>query len=421
MKYPKQLLLTVIFISSIFIKCTDKKKIDNEIKEAVKIKTDRYGFVIDSLFVLKKQVKKNETLTDILASSGLTFLEITEIYNKAKPLFDFRKIRPKNKYVIYQNLDSLNSFAGFVYEINKIQYVTVIKQDSFIIKKHKREVTLVEKEISGEIVASLYKTLLDQNASIILAGELAQIFAWQIDFYTIQRGDKFFAVYNEQLVDGKPIGIENISYAKFIHKGNSYYAFLYNQNDEYDYFDADGASLQKQFLKAPLKYRRISSKYSNRRLHPILRVYRPHRGIDYAAAIGTPVQAVGDGIITFVGRKGGAGRMVKIRHNSVYRSAYLHLSGYGKGVRRNMKVKQGQVIGFVGSSGLSTGPHLDFRFWKNGSLVNYMTQKFPSSESVADTNLKTYKIYSDSLKRKLDEMQIVLPKITEEREQERNP
>lgn len=382
------------------ISCSDSTQ-DTISPDIISLNVDKFGFNLDSLEVVEEAVQKNETLADILTKAGIKYSLITTIYNKSKPIFDFKKIRPGKKYFLYLTKDTLKTFSGLVYEFNKISYLKVEIGDSIIAKINKHDVEAKEKSIQGVINSSLYETLANKNASLVLAGELAEIFAWQIDFYTIQKGDQYFAVYDELYVNDELAGIGDVKVAKFIHKGNPFFAFLYNQDGKKEYFDENGGSLQKKFLKAPLKYSRISSRYSGRRLHPILRVYKPHRGIDYAAAIGTPVQAVGDGIVVQVGRNGAAGKMVKIRHNSVYTSAYLHLSRYGKGIRKGKKVNQGQVVGYVGSTGRSTGPHLDFRFWKNGSLVNYLTQKFPSSKSVADSNLSQYKIVVDSLMNKL--------------------
>jgi murein DD-endopeptidase MepM/ murein hydrolase activator NlpD len=390
----------IIALSFFIISCGSEKK--TEIPKVVEINYDRYGFIADSFNVVKGTIKKNETLADILVENNLDYNLVTEIYNKAKPQFDFKKIRPNKNYSVYTTNDTLSKFYAFVYEIDKIKYLTVELKDSIIVRINHREIVVREKSISGTINSSLYETLSNLNSSIVLAGELADVFAWQIDFYTIQKGDQFFAVYQELYVDDNSVGIGDVLAARFIHKNNHYNAFLFEQNEENEYFDEEGKSLQKAFLKAPLKYKRISSHYTGSRLHPILRVYKPHRGIDYAAAIGTPVQAVGDGIVTKVGRDGAAGKMVKIRHNSVYSSAYLHLSGYGKNIRSGIKVKQGQVIGFVGSTGRSTGPHLDFRFWKNGSLVNYLNQKFPSSKAVNDSNMVEFTSLKDSLNMRLD-------------------
>ena len=393
-----------VFFLSLFVliltNCSEDKK--EEIVKIDKINYDRFGFIADSFSVVKGTVKKNETLAEILTSNNIGYSLATEIFTKSKPIFDFRKIRPNKNYSIYTSADSLNTFYAFVYEIDKIQFVTVEVQESISVNINKREVLIKEKTISGVINSSLYETLAELNSSIVLAGELAEVFAWQIDFYTIKKGDQFFAVYEELYVDTAMVGVGDVLAARFIHKKNNFNAYLYEQEGKREYFDEEGNSLQKEFLKAPLKYKRISSHYTGRRLHPILRVYKPHRGIDYAAAIGTPVQAVGDGIVTEVARKGAAGKMVKIRHNSVYSSAYLHLSKYGNNIRSGIKVNQGQVIGYVGSTGRSTGPHLDFRFWKNGSLVNYLNQTFPSSKAVSDSNMSKFIPIKDSLTFKLN-------------------
>lgn len=396
-KFPLVLILYIISI----ISCS---KSDKEIEPRIeaKIILDSYGIVADSFLVEKGIIEKNETLADLLSRSNLDYSLISSIYEVAKPIFDFRKMQPNREFAVYKRRDSLNSFSSFVYEINKTKFIIISNDDSLLAEMKFREITKKEKSVSGIINSSLYETLMEQNSSIVLAGELAEVFAWQIDFYTIQRGDNFFAVYEELFVNGESVGIGDILVARFIHKNNIFNAFLFFQNEKKEYYDESGNSLQKEFLKAPVKYRRISSHYSGRRLHPILRVYRPHRGIDYAAAIGTPVQAVGDGIVIKVGRNGAAGKMVKIRHNSVYKSAYLHLSGYGAKIKTNAKVKQGQVVGYVGSSGLSTGPHLDFRFWKNGSLVNYLRQTFPSSKAIADSNANEFYILRDSLLNKVE-------------------
>ncbi len=391
-------ILLLLFLSN---SCTTQKKIIPKINEPAKVVYDVFGFVKDSLQVKKGIVKKNETLADILLPLGLTYQQITDLFTAAKPVFDFRYIRPNQNYFAYLNNDSTNSLNTFIYEIDKINYVKVHFTDSLEISKLRKNVTIKERTISGTIENSMYQTLIDENASPALAVELADVFAWQIDFYTIQKGDKFFADYNEKYVGDEFVGIGKILTAEFIHLGNSYKAFLFNQDSKDEYFDEEGKSLQKEFLKAPLKYRRISSRFSYHRLHPIFRVYRPHLGIDYAAAIGTPVQAVGDGIVIYKKRNGGAGRFVKIRHNSVYTSGYMHLSKYGKGIKVGAKVKQGQIIGYVGQSGHATGPHLDFRFYKNGRPVNYLTQKFPSSKSVSKENLPKFFEVRDSLLKKL--------------------
>jgi len=209
---------------------------------------------------------------------------------------------------------------------------------------------------------------------------LYEIFQWEIDFYALQKNDYFKVIFDEELISKKSVGIPKIYAAMFHHKGKDYYGFYFEQSGDGDYFDEEGNSVKKQFLKVPLKFTRISSGFSRRRLHPILKRYRPHLGIDFAAPTGTPVHSVGDGVVIIVGyQKRGAGRFVKIRHGRKYKSGYLHLSRFARGIRKGVRVKQGQIIGYVGSTGLATGPHLDFRFWENGVNINYLAKKFRPS------------------------------------------
>ncbi len=412
-KYLSGIAISVLIIFAYLISSCSQQKVEHNVVQKPKIIYDSFGIKENSLIVKKDSIKKNETLADVLLPLGLTYPKISELVNKAKPFFDFRKIRPDKEFIAYLNRDSANTLNTFIYEIDKITYVKVQFGDSLKITKANKKITTKEKSIAGTITNSLYQTLIEENASPLLAVELADVFAWQIDFYTIQKGDKFFAVFTEKYIGNEFVGVGKILTAEFIHKGNTYKAFLFNQNGKEEYFDEDGKSLQKKFLKAPLKYRRISSRFSYHRFHPIFRVYRPHLGIDYAAAIGTPVQAVGDGIVILRQRKGGAGRFVKIRHNSVYTSGYMHLSKYGNGIRVGARVKQGQVIGYVGQSGHATGPHLDFRFYKNGRAVNYLTQKFPSSKSVTKENMSKFKKVRDNLLKKLKHFENKTTKIAE--------
>ncbi len=370
---------------------------------------DDYGIDTSKYSITTEKVKRNETLADILLKYDIPYAKISEIAETSKPVFNVRKIKAGNTYRAYMSGDSVKSLKYFIYDKDKINYVKYFLEDTVVVSNGKKNVDIKINHASGIINSSLYETLQNEGLSPLLAVELADVFAWQIDFYIVQRGDKFKVIYEEKYIGDKFIGIGDILAAEFEHMGNKFLAFRFEQDGKTEYFDEDGKSLQKQFLKAPLKYRRISSRFSRRRLHPILRIYRPHLGIDYAAAIGTPVQAVGDGVVIEARYKGQAGRFVKIRHNSVYTSGYLHLSRYGKGIKRGVKVKQGQVIGYVGSSGLSTGPHLDFRFWKNGRLVNYMTQKFPSSQSVKKENMGAFIKVRDEYIAKLKEIKYNSP------------
>ncbi len=219
-----------------------------------------------------------------------------------------------------------------------------------------------------------------------LAFELSEIFAWTVDFFGLQKGDNFKVIYEELFIEEKSIGAGKIYGAQFTWAGSTITAIPFVQDSSETFFDIEGNSLRKAFLKAPLKFSRISSRFSANRMHPILRIRRAHFGVDYAAPLGTPVLAIGDGRILSATNEGASGKMVKIQHNSIYATAYLHLSRFGTDISRGTFVKQGQVIGYVGSSGLSTGPHLDFRFYKNGSPVDPLKVEAPSVEPVAEQN-----------------------------------
>jgi murein DD-endopeptidase MepM/ murein hydrolase activator NlpD len=229
----------------------------------------------------------------------------------------------------------------------------------------------------------------------MLAIELSEIFAWSIDFFGIQQGDRYKVIYQESFVDSQSIGITRIMGAWFYHNETDFWAIPFVQGGERSFFDEKGNSLRKAFLKAPLRYSRISSGFSHSRLHPILKIRRPHHGVDYAAPAGTPVLTVGDGVVTAVGyQRNGGGNYVKIKHNSVYSTTYMHLSRFGKGIRQGVYVKQGDIIGYVGSTGLSSGPHLDFRFYRNGSAVNPLRVEAPPVEPVEEENTAAYELVS---------------------------
>jgi murein DD-endopeptidase MepM/ murein hydrolase activator NlpD len=248
----------------------------------------------------------------------------------------------------------------------------------------------------------LWNAFVDSRLDISLALELSDIYAWTIDFYAVQKGDRFRVYYEEISIDSVPSGTGKVLGAVFQTEGRYLYAFYFEHGSNGNYFDEQGKNLRRSFLKAPLRFSRISSRFSGSRMHPVLRIRRPHYGVDYAAPSGTPVYALGDGKVTEAGWNGGYGRYVKIRHNSVYTTGYGHLSGYGKGIRAGVQVRQGEVIGYVGSSGLSTGPHLDFRVYKNGSPVDPLKMESPPAKPVDTMYLKAYLARVVSLKQILD-------------------
>jgi murein DD-endopeptidase MepM/ murein hydrolase activator NlpD len=254
--------------------------------------------------------------------------------------------------------------------------------DSLQIYEDSKPVEVSTNSFSASINHSLFTSLSENGASIELAVKLSQIFAWQVDFYAIQKGDRFKVIYEEKSVGDKIIGIGDIVGAYFQHRGTDYYAIPFEQDSVLQFFDQNGNSLRKAFLKAPLEFSRISSRFSKNRFHPILKRNKPHLGTDYAAPHGTPIRTIGDGIVLEAGYSGGNGNYVKIKHNSTYITQYLHMSRFAQGIRKGVSVKQGQVIGYVGSTGLATGPHLCFRFWKNGVQVDPYKEVNPPSYPV---------------------------------------
>lgn len=240
----------------------------------------------------------------------------------------------------------------------------------------------MQKSASGIIASNLWNTMTDNDLNPMLAIELSKIYAWTIDFFGIQKGDKFRLLYEEQFVDTVSTGVGPVYAVEFEHMGKNYYAFRFSQDEGFDYFDDKGENLRKAFLKAPLEFSRISSRFSGSRLHPVLKIRRPHHGVDYAAPLGTPVVSIGDGTVIGKGYQGGSGNFVKIRHNAVYTTMYLHLSRFGKGVSTGSRVQQGEVIGYVGSTGLSTGPHLDFRVFMNGTPIDPLKIDAPPGDPV---------------------------------------
>lgn len=329
-----------------------------------------FGLLVDSMLIFKDEVKNGDNLSGILLKYNVGSGDVEQLVQLSQGVFDVRSIRVGNKYTVFCSNDSLKKAQYLVYEQTPTRYVVFETGDSIHIHVEEKEVKVQARIAEGTITSSLWNAMIDAGATANLAVAISEIYAWSVDFYAIQPGDNFTVIYEELSVDDERIGIGNILSARFNHGGKDIYAFRFIQDNVADYFDEKGQSLRKAFLKAPLKFSRISSKFSNSRLHPVLRIRRPHHGVDYAAPTGTPVHAIGSGTVTDVRWAGGAGRMVKIKHNATYTTAYMHLSAYGRGIKQGARVSQGQVIGYVGSSGLATGPHLDFRFYKNGTPVD---------------------------------------------------
>ncbi len=399
--YPG-IILILLFILLKGLSGSDPEKIDN-LQQIKQPKKNVFGFIDDSLNHYSGIVNKNETLSDILDPYHLDNTDVSEISQISKNIFNVRRIRAGKKYHLYIDDDSSNTIKYFVYEKDPINFIIYNFCHSIVISAGKKEITIVKKTKSAVIKSSLYNALIENNASIELAIQLSKIFAWQIDFYHLQKGDNFKVIYEEEYVDSQMVGIGKILGAYFYNYKKEYYAIPFVQDSLFQYFDENGNSLRKEFLKTPIEFARISSRYSKRRFHPVLKKYRPHTGVDYAAPTGTPIRTVGDGKIITASYSRANGNYVKIRHNLVYTTMYLHMSRFGKGIKKGSIVKQGNVIGYVGSTGLATGSHLHFNFYINGVTVNPLKVEIPPSHPVKEELRKLYenkqKLVMDELKK----------------------
>lgn len=356
---------------------------------------DEYGVPLSQYRRIDQKIRRNQTFSDLLIPHGVPYETIVELANVSREVFDVRRLRTNQLYRVY--LDNTTGLAEYlVYEQDRIRYIVFSLGDSLFASASERTVTVKERTITGVITASFYESLLAQGASPVLANELSEVYAWQIDFYRIQRGDHFRIIYDEIYVGDERIDIGTVHAARFNHIGNDYFAFHYGADDIDEYYDEAGASLRKAFLIAPVRYSRISSGYTGRRFHPIQKIYKAHLGTDYVAPYGTPIRATGDGVVEEARFKGGNGNWVKIRHNGTYSTGYLHMSRIAKGIRPGVRVEQRQVIGYVGHSGLANGDHVCYRFWKNGQQVNHRRQKIPSLGPIPDAHRSAFEDIRDA-------------------------
>lgn len=352
--------------------------------------SDEFGITNSELDVISRQIRRNETFADILTAHNVPYAQVVTLANSARPVFNVRSLRAGQPIRLYR--DSLDKARYLVYEKDPTNYVVFdLAADSGAIYEGTREVHVERRRLTGSIENSLYQTLDEQQLPSRLVPELAmslqEVFAWQVDFFRIQKGDDFSVIYEERSIDGEPIGIGRIVAARFGYGGSNYFGIYFDRGERPDFYDEEGNSLRKALLKAPLKHKRISSRYTKRRFHPVQKRYKAHLGTDYAADPGTPIYSVGDGVILEARFAQYNGNYVKVRHNSTYTTGYLHMSRIASGIRPGTRVKQGQVIGYVGSTGLATGPHVCYRYWKHGAQIDPFTDTVPPVHPV-DPNLR---------------------------------
>jgi|LSQX01.1.fsa_nt_gb murein DD-endopeptidase MepM/ murein hydrolase activator NlpD len=405
-----------VFVSLLFIVITfscghkqQKQYTDNNLDEESN-KLYAYGICIDSLHLNHYKIESGDHLSSILMNLGFTGSDAEEITETISPLYPPSKLQIGSKYAAICTSDTTSAIQYLVFEKSKSDYVVVdLCSDSVKVHESTKPITLKRKYAEGTITSSLWNSIIESGASPMLALKLSDIYAWQVDFFGVKKGDSFRLIYDEAWIDDTTfLDIASIEGAQFFHHDREYIAVPFKQDSIREYFDEDGNSLRKQFLKAPLDFFRISSKFSNSRYHPVLKRYRAHHGVDYAAPTGTPVKTIGDGVVIAKGyQRNGGGNYMKVKHNSIYTTTYMHLNGFAKGIQKGSTVKQGQVIAFVGSTGLSTGPHLDFRVHKNNQAINPLTMDAPPSYPVKPELRDSFMVVRDNLLMELDSLQHV--------------
>jgi murein DD-endopeptidase MepM/ murein hydrolase activator NlpD len=382
-------------LSGIFAGCLrSEKPVDDKEPPIDNIPKILYNINIDSLEITRGWVRNGQFLSNILEAHRVEYGVIDKLAKEYRHIFDVRKIKTGNSYTVMfkpgkKGKPMIPVFL--VYEINATDYAIFSLTDSVNIRLGHKDVERKIESAEGVITSSLWNAMVDNGYDPNLSGALSEIYAWTIDFFGIQKNDRFEVIYERMYVEGKPIGFGKILSARFNHYGKDHFAFRFEQNDLSDYFDETGQSLMRAFLKAPLKYSRISSTFTHSRYHPILKKSRPHHGVDYAAPSGTAVFSIGEGVVTKKGfQAGGGGNYLYIKHNGTYTTAYMHLKGFAKGITNGSRVSQGQLIGYVGSTGLSTGPHLDFRVFRGGTPINPLTMESPPAKPVEKQNIESY-------------------------------
>ncbi|PZW44302.1 murein DD-endopeptidase MepM/ murein hydrolase activator NlpD [Mesonia algae] len=382
-----------------------KEEVQTEIKKP-KPSIKEYGFTLDDYQVYRDTVRSGDSFGAIMDSHGVTRGRVFEVSEKVKDVFDPARINVGKPYTILKSKDSLSNVEVFIYEESRINYTVVNLKDSISALRNKKPVTIKKNIVSGVITSSLSAAMDNEGLSILLADKLADIYQWKIDFFKIQKGDQFKIIYNEKYInDTVYAGLANIEAAVLTHYKNPYYAFEFGKDSLSGFakfYDEEANSLQSFFLKAPLKYSRISSRYTKRRFHPVQKRWKAHKGTDYAAPTGTPIWSTADGVVIKSSYTRGNGNYVKVRHNDKYTTQYLHMSK--RNAKVGQRVKQGDVIGYVGSTGLATGPHVCYRFWVYGKQVDPYKQNLPSSEPLKESLKPMYFAKMDSLKKDLGQI-----------------
>ena len=400
MKYTSIISAFLLVSTLLFSSCVNTSKEVQTADEQVVEDTLSVLPSLDSLRCVEGKVKSGQFFSTLMTGLGLNAQEAYDLTMACDTVFDVKNLRVGNEYKAYYDGQILKYV---LYRQDRTSDILFECQTPYKVSKVTRPVTVRKRYADVTINSSLWNDMRAVGASPLIILSLSDIYAWTVDFFGLQKGDRFRVLYEEKVCDGEVIAIDTVRYAIFSHNGKDLPMVMYDQKDGGNiWWNEKGESMRKAFLKAPLKFSRISSGFSYARRHPVTRRVQPHTGIDYAAPKGTPVMSIGDGVVTSKKYEGAGGNTVRIRHNSVYSTAYLHLSGYAKGLKVGQRVRQGEVIGYVGSTGRSTGPHLDFRVWKNGSPINPLKMDSPPAEPLKKENLEDFELVHKKYRAQVD-------------------
>jgi murein DD-endopeptidase MepM/ murein hydrolase activator NlpD len=399
----KKIAYLSLLTTFLFIGCNNTEE-PEYVETVIEKPLKEFGFVLDDFEVVRDTIKSGETFGLIMDRQGVSPAQVFSIVNNVKDTINVARLRAGRPYTVLKSKDSLNQARVFIYQASRIDYTVIHLTDSIYAYRDRLPLSTKRRIASGVITSSLSQAMVDEGLSQALVHELSSVYQWTVDFFRLQKGDNFKIIYNENYInDTIYAGIESVEATLLNHHGRPYYGFRFVTDSikgEADYYDEKANTLRSFFLKAPLNYTRISSRYSPRRLHPVTRQVRPHLGTDYAAPHGTPIMTTANGVVERSGYNAGNGNYVKVKHNNTYSTQYLHMSR--RAVNVGQRVKQGDVIGYVGSTGLATGPHVCYRFWYNGKQVDPYAIKLPAAEPIKEELKDSYFRFIEPLKKEID-------------------
>jgi murein DD-endopeptidase MepM/ murein hydrolase activator NlpD len=400
----KKAIVILIVLFSIFSCKKTEEKVETKIVKP-KTKKIEFGFNYADFNILQDTVKKGDSFGSIIQGQNIGNKQVYDIVNQVKDSFNVKAIRYNKPYTILRSKNKTNKLQVFIYQPDPLTYYVVDFRDSIATAYKKiKPVTLKRKIIGGVLKSSLSETLGNNSVEAALANRITKVFSWSIDFFKLKKGDRYGLIFTERFINGKTYdGVENLEAAFFEYKGKIVYAFPFEkdtQSGKVEYYDDEGKTLKNFFLKSPIKFSRITSRFTMNRFHPVQHTWKAHKGTDYAAPTGTPISTTASGVVEATGYTAGNGNFVKVKHNSTYSTQYLHMSRIL--VRRGQRVTQGQKIGLVGSTGLASGPHVCYRFWKNGIQVDALRLNLPTGESLTGNDKNRFENQMEPLKRELD-------------------